>query len=304
MTDDLGPRPAPGQEMRGSRLTEAFFDPEGRPPGTPLLIFQHIQKTAGSALRRLIRRNLRGCEVHQGQVAGLRDRTRDELLGWYGDWYRELQPAQRDGLRCVMSHSANYLVPAAHGPALTIAIVRDPVDRVLSQYYFAKSNRGKAVEPTGQALPTYYKQDHPATLGDVYRELEGARPGDSVVATRYSRFFNGQARSLLGPHFDVSDLAYTPGPPPDADRWREQLFAAADEHYLLGVQERVAAFADEVTSRMGWPRAELARAKVNAARPALAELSGEMGERMRAFNWLDDELHRRAAVRDPGAAVA
>lgn len=304
MTDDLGPRPAPGQSKRGSRMTEVFFSTEERPSDAPVLIFHHIQKTAGSALRRVIRDNLRDCEVHRGQVMSLRDSTPAQLARWYGGWWESLAPPRRARVRCVAAHSANFLVGLIDAPVLAAAIVRDPVDRVISQYYFAKSNREKPLEATGNPLPGYYKQDNPATLGDIYRELGGARPGDGVIAGRHSRFFNGQARSLLAPHHDTGELAYSEGPPADADAWRERLFGVVDAHYRLGVQERVAQFARDVEERMGWPHAELARKKVNAQRPRLQELPAGFAERLRAFNWLDDELHRRAARQDSGAVAA
>lgn len=304
MNDDLGPRPAPGQTKRGSRMTEVFFSAEDRPSDVPVLIFHHIQKTAGSALRRVVRDNLGGGEVHHGRVRSLRDRTREELQGWYGGWYDSLDPGLRSRLRAVMAHTANFIVPVLDVPALAVAIVRDPVDRAISQYYFAESNRGKPVEATGIALSSYYKQDHPATLGDIYRELAGAAPGDSLIANRHSRFFNGQARSLLAPHFDTAELAYTEGPPVDADAWRERLFGVVDAHYRLGVQERVAEFARGVEDRMGWPHSELARKKVNSERPRLDELPEGFADRLRAFNWLDHELHRRTARLEAGAVAA
>jgi hypothetical protein len=304
MTDDLGPRPAPGQSKRGSRMTEVFFSAEERPADLPVLIFHHIQKTAGSALRRVVRANLGGGEVHHGRVRSLRDRTREELAGWYGDWYASLDGGLRSRLRAVMAHTANFMVPVLDAPALTVAIVRDPVDRAISQYYFADSNRGKPVQASGVALSSYYKQEHPSTLGDIYRELAGARPGDGLVANRHSRFFNGQTRSLLAPHHDTAELAYTEGPPPDADLWRERLFGVVDEHYRLGVQERVAQFARDVEQRMGWAHSELTRKKVNAERPRLAELPDGFADRLRAFNWLDDELHRRTARLEAEAVAA
>jgi hypothetical protein len=304
VTDDLGPLPAPGLGLRGSRLTEAYFAVQARSPGEPVLIFHHIQKTAGTALRRLIRSNLKGCEVHQGRVRRLRDRTADELASWYGDWYAGLGFESRARMRCVMGHSANFLLPFVEAPTLTIAIVRDPVDRVISQYYFARANRGKSVEATGVPLESWYKREHPATLGDVYRELGGGTPTDSEVARLYSRFFNGQARSLLHPHWDVDALGYSHGPSADAARWRKRLFAVVDAHYLLGAHERVGSFADTIATRMGWKPTRIAQAKVNAARPLLSELPNGMDARIRAFNWLDEELHRRIAAHEPQEATS
>lgn len=234
----------------------------------------------------------------------MRDRTSEELDGWYRGWYGSLESGVRARLRAVVAHTANFMVPVLDGPVLAIAIVRDPVDRAISQYYFAESNRGKPVEATGSALPTYYKQDSAATLGDIYRELEGAHPADGHVAGRHSRFFNGQARSLLAPHLDTGDLAYTQGPPADADAWRERLFGIVDGHYRLGVQERVAQFAHDLEARMGWSHSELVRKKVNSERPRLADLPDGFADRLRAFNWLDDELHRRAARLQAEAVAA
>jgi len=292
----VGEAPGADSPKNLSGQTEVFFATDGGVAERPVVLFHHIQKTAGTALRKLIRDNLPPSERSVGRVRRLRDRSEAELRAWYGEWYSELPPERRDAMCGVMAHTANHLLPVLDRPVRALTVVRDPVDRAVSQYYFQKVNQGKPLGRTGNSPPEFYKQPHDSTLDDIYAELGGGSPASSRIAFRHSRFFNGQSRSLLAPHHDTAELAYSEGPPADAEMWRERLFSLLSERYLVGVQERFDDFVTELGERFGW-RTFVARAKVNEARPQATELPGETEQAIRAYNWLDDELHRRARER-------
>jgi hypothetical protein len=276
-----------------SGFTELFFSAE-RPLDRPIL-FHHIQKTAGTALRKFIRSALPPSQRLVRQVENLSAQPREALLAWHRDWYESLTERQRDELCCAMAHSANYLLPAMDRPVLAITLVRDPVDRVVSQYYRRKSRRGNPLVPDPLSPPPSARKAKTWTLADAFEYFSGRSPRD-VGHHGWVRSFNGQSRSLLAPHYDVGDLILSNGPPPDADLWRERLFTLMDETYTVGVQERFEEFVGRLAAMFGcepW----LPRAKVNRSRPAVSELPDTLRETILAHNWLDTELHAYARDR-------
>ena len=262
----------PKGPLKLSAATEAFFRTDGPHPG-PVLVVYHVQKTAGTALRHVVRANLPPADVEITPELRRLRHAPDDLLRWYADWYGSIDGAHRDRLCCVMSHLAGYLLPALDRPAETLVLVREPVDRTIS-YYHAKSRR-RAPGKSSRSLEEIYAAD-PSGL---------ARPRDS-----WEQYFNWQSRCLLSVFHDVSALPSTAGPSPDADVWRERLRHLVDRVFTVGVQDRFAEYVDSLAERFGW-RAFTPQSKVNTRRPAVSEVSADLRERIRAHNWLDAELY-------------
>jgi Sulfotransferase family len=276
-----------------SAYTEVLFSIDGGDRLRRLIVFHHIQKTAGTAMRSVIRANLRPYERSVGKVKSLKDQSSEALLAWHREYYESLPPERRNQMLAVMSHCANYMLPVIDDRAvLAITLLRDPVDRIVSQYYRRAHNQGKPLEAAGVELPDFYKRRNDATIGDIYASLGGRSPADSPLAFRYSRFFNGQSRSLLDPHYDTRDLLYSQGPPEDADVWRERLFTLVSDRYRVGLQERFDEFVASLGKQLGWKVLRpTVRGKVTSNRPRLHEIDPGTVASMRAYNWLDDELH-------------
>jgi hypothetical protein len=259
---------------RLSSTTEAFFRLDGEHSG-PLLLVYHIQKTAGTALRQVVRANLPATEVEL--APDLRDLRYEpsELAAWYREWYEGLDDERRARLCCVMSHSAGYLLPALDRPAETLVLVREPLDRVLSFYWEKRRNAARRRGP-----------DAPFNLLEkVY-----ATPPPARLPQSTPQFFNWQSRCLLSVFYDVSGLPMTGTPPPDADLWRERLHELVERVFLVGVQERFGEFVESLAGRFGWD-AFVPQRGVNKDRPPLEEASADVRETILACNWLDTELH-------------
>jgi hypothetical protein len=267
---------------RPSSSTEAFFRTDG-PHADPLLVVYHIQKTAGTSLRRVVRANLPESEVELG--ADLRSIWYDPaaLRRWYEDWYRSLDEGRRRRLCCVMSHAAGYLLPALDRPAETVVLIREPVDRVVSFYYFKQHLDGPAGYRPAEAFPP---------LADIYAmdDEDRARARLPKGLESWDQFYNWQSRALLSVFHDVSALAYTKGPPADAELWRERLRELVENAFHVGVQDRFAEFVELLGRRFGWTPF-VPRAKVNKRRPVDVATSDSFRETISAYNWLDVELH-------------
>jgi hypothetical protein len=252
--------------LKRSAATEVFY---GSADGK-LVVVYHIQKTAGTALRHVVRRNLGGAEVElQPGLAELRH-ERTELLDWYARWYRGLDEERRSRLCCVMSHLAGYLLPALDRPADALVLVREPVDRTLS-YWHAKARRREG----RKQMPS---------LEEIY-----AREPDPAKPERWEQFHNWQSRALLSVFHDVTELPLAAEDPTAAD-WRAKLRDLVGRVYTVGVQDRFEEFVASLAERYGWT-VSTPRSKVNPNRRPASELSAGARERILTANWLDAELY-------------
>jgi hypothetical protein len=235
--------------------------------GQPLLIFQHIRKTAGTSFRRVLEDNIRGGR-HLFMSAPKEDDATADLGAWYEQYWKALRGREREALIGAASHSANFLIPLTDRPVRALTILRDPIDRVLSRYYFFNNQKD-------WTLNDYYSTDK---------------------ATRNPEFFNGQARSLLAPHYDVTRLGFDVGPGPDADVWRARLFRVLSEYYTVGISERFDESVRLIGRQLGWRRLDIPEVRVNAERTRDEVLDDEAYTRVRDANWLDVEMYEHFAA--------
>jgi hypothetical protein len=233
-----------------------------RPCEEPLVLFQHIHKTAGTAIRNLLHVNYGRDDA---EVVPVPRRASHE-------WFAELKDSLGERfacLRAVAGHSANYLFPLLDGrPAAAFTVVREPVDRVLSRYYFLT------------ATPDW-------TLEELY---------GGEVRKRTPAFFNGQARSLLEPLGDTAGIPLT-AEDDGADEWRGRLAAALEAYVVLGTQDRLQETVEALGVLPGFRRREVYTVRVNRGRPAPSSLDRETEALVRRHNWLDEELYRIANER-------
>ena len=279
------PAEDPDSLKRRSGMIETFFGRDPK-PSEPIVVVHHIQKTAGTSLRRVVRTNLLPAEVEvaRDQRSALFDPV--GLRDWYDDWYRSLEANRRARLCCVMSHSAGYLLPSLDRPAVALALVREPVDRVISFHEYkrgisdSRRERGRKYRPV-------------VPLEEIYG------PGRAGRAAWLARYFNWQSRALLSVFYDIADFPWSAGPSPDAELWRARLGDLVDGVFFAGVQDRFAEYVELLARRFGW-RAVVTRAKAAEGRLQVDQLPDELRETIRAYNWLDAELHelcRRTQMR-------
>jgi hypothetical protein len=86
-----------------------------------ILIFVHIPKTGGTSLANIIYRQYKPMEVHM--VDNLSNDTTSKI---------------NKNIKCVLGHNV-FGQYKELGPCIYITMLRDPIDRVISQYYYAKN---------------------------------------------------------------------------------------------------------------------------------------------------------------------
>ncbi len=247
-------------------------------------MFHHVRKTAGTSLKRTIERNVPGGSTLRVLYP---DGPGAEVRGWWEELFTAMTPAEQATLAAVSSHTAGYCLDLLPGPAIALTMVRDPIDQALSRWFMrTKKRAGDPLESNLDRLREQYER--------------GASKED---------WYNPQARTLLEPHFDVSELAYTLGPPPDANVWRARLFSLLSQRFVVGTQDAYEDSVQRFAEELGWTEMEEATDKVNPYRPRSYPLDTDLANVMLAANWLDVELHgeyartfgRRPA--DPGRAT-
>jgi len=265
------------ERVKGSRpgqdALELYF--AHSPSSSPVYCFQHTPKTGGTSVRALIYSNLVERSDFERHLVPKRHSSFREV---YGDFYRSLTDDQRSRLSWAVSHSAGFLAPLIERPTTSITIVRDPVDRVLSRFWYSMSES------------RYIRE-----LAIAFDEMAGRRGTTKTVsASRRLDYSNQQSRYLLEPYYETRrQLAVSCGPPPDADLWRERLRGVAKTYTFLR-NERLDEDLARLSRDLGWNVDRTERMRVNPDRPRVQDIPAELRERISAFNWLDTELYRHA----------
>ncbi|MEO6969971.1 MAG: sulfotransferase family 2 domain-containing protein, partial [Chthoniobacterales bacterium] len=94
------------------------------------VIFLHLPKTAGTTLNRLIEWEYPLSEMYSIDPV---------LFRWSAAHLRKLSPDRLKKTRMFKGHMLFGLHEALPQPATYITVLRDPVDRVLSAFYFMRS---------------------------------------------------------------------------------------------------------------------------------------------------------------------
>jgi hypothetical protein len=223
-------------------------------------IFLHVPKAAGTTLQTIIERHYRPSEVFfAGTVV-------HEALA-------ELRRADvevRAGIRFATGHMAYGVHDDLPGPSSYFTVLRDPVDRVVSFYYFVRQNS------------FHYLHDFSTAAG---RDLEGFMEGRPSIMVD-----NAQTRLIAGIWDDVPFGQLGPEALELAKRRLRERFD------VVGLSERF----DETLLMLGrwygWRHLYSARQNVTGARRATRELSDSERRAVARHNRLDQQLYDYAAT--------
>jgi len=245
-----------------------------------LLIFHHIQKTAGSSLANIVRENY----------------AKDEILGvfpnqfsvdWYRKFYDSLSAEQRTSVRCIAAHSAHFIIPTLiekQHPFQVFCLFRDPVDRALSLYHFCKKRafvgQGRGAQKGKKIYELNWK------IEDIYLNLGGGSEKSSELHEIFKEFFNYQTRSVLAPYINTEVFEYIQ----DSQKiYEEQVDAILQKYYTVGVQEKFSESVELFAQKFGWKNLPDRRDNIGQYSN---ELSKEVADLIRSYNALDSKIHR------------
>jgi hypothetical protein len=161
------------------------------------LVFIHVPKAGGTTLRSVLDRQYRG---------GLMEIKRDEISSFAARWGR-LAEGERAAIRCLWGHMPFGLHRVIGADAIYTTMVRDPVERVLSHYYYV---RGEPAHSLHQAVVAGMTLEDYVTSGatievndDQVRLLSGIDAGWDGVTGEMLR----TAKANIDQHFPVVGIA-------------------------------------------------------------------------------------------------
>jgi hypothetical protein len=229
--------------------------------GGSRLIFLHIPKTAGTTLKQVL--------VRQYGFRGLFEIYGNRLP----EAVQEIQQLGEDrlaALRAFVGHMPFGLHELLPEPAAYISLLRHPVDRLVSHYYYVLRARGSPL--------------HEMTVSNHLSLEEYVKRGPAAPL-----FNNGQTR-LLGSRGMLT-----------AEPATEETFEAAkrnlDRFALVGLTERFDETLLILKRLFGWHWPVYEKEKVGTNRPKRNDLSAQAVHTILERNQLDLELYRIAAAR-------
>lgn len=223
------------------------------------LIFLHIPKTAGMSLRHIIARQYIGQPIY---VFGSDNRR--ELQA-----FMAMSQAERDAYPCIMGHIRYGVHHLWSDPATYITMLRDPVERTISNYYYIQRHAHHArnahyqnvslleyaqKETRGERLTRWLVGFRPDGVGEMYGD-DHPLPPDALEI----------AKDHLRTHFSVIGLV-------------EEF----DKTLLLAQKA------------LGWRNIYYARRNVNEGRPRREQVSPEVMEHLRQNSEPDASLYQYA----------
>ena len=246
------------------------------------IFFVHIPKTAGTALRKVISDNYRPWQTH----SLYRHVFHGETDSFWEDYHGRLAWWRRRMTRIVVGHTTGRLFPYWPQPTTGFTVLRDPVDRVVSLYHYARSLDRASPPPSAQVI-----QQHDLSLEDIFED------GLRLLGQSYQEFyplrqyFNGHVRNLR-PEFDRSGVLLIPNDEEiriAVDRTAQML----NDHFLVGFQSHLSESVQYFGRKLGWRRTDVSRQRVNAQRPTLSEIDPKLRETILHHNQADQKLYEQ-----------
>jgi hypothetical protein len=217
----------------------------------PLLFFLHIPKTAGSTLVEVIKRQYRSNEIYElnnssfgEELAGLPESRREEIRAIWGHFYF--------GVHTYIERPSTY-----------VTMLRDPVERVISHYYYVRRD------------PSHYLYEvaHNLTLEEFVASCGLAEPN------------NDQTRLLAGLTSSHREGYSTPEMLPAAKSNLQNHFA------VVGLTEEFDKSVIAMSQTLGWRSPYYRKQNVSRQRPKKKELPTETIKTIASYNELDADLY-------------
>jgi hypothetical protein len=261
--------------VQAEQRTGSSLDPAER--GDPLLVFVHIPKTAGMTLATILQRHY-GDACLGGPGEGRHESPEERAPNVFSRFEHvdaRLRAAAEPSVRAVAGHITFGLADRLPANSRYLTVLRDPVERTLSHYYFL-------VRPPA-------KQAGRAGIGFVPPWLPPPRSDLSLDEALSERSYipdNLQTRMLCG--------LVSPFDPLPADGLASAKHNLRDRFAFVGKTEQFEEFLALLNLELGWPTVAPMRSNLNSDRPRRADVDPELLQLAEERNALDRELHAYA----------
>lgn len=229
--------------------------------GSDLLLFVHIPKTAGQTVVQILRNQYPGAFARVDPQAE-EDPDRPELQAMFRD-------AERAGNRVVVGHFPFGVHRWLEGPCRYMTFLRDPVDRVISRYY--------------------YLIHRPGTRH--YEVLQGSG-GLAEAIDLQPQFRNWQTRVMAG----LDDEGHYDPDEPCTEETLARAKANLERCDAVGLTKRFDESLVLMKLALGWDTPAYVRRNTTKGRPRLGELPQQVLDRIEEHNRLDRALYEHGAA--------
>ena len=257
------------------------------------LIFLHIHKTAGTTLHRILER-----QYNPFRIFTIEGRLIERSVAHF----KKLPERRRARLQVVKGHLSFGIHEFLPQPSTYITFLRDPVERAISSYFYARGN----------PINAFHKRIHREKL-DLPAFLELTRWNDNLQC----KVLAGIEREEFCPRaiFQAASRIGAPAPDPAFDRWSnaETLETAKQNlarHFsFVGLTEKFAEGLVVLRHLFGWNLSSYASFR-KSNRPDRERLPQSALDAARAHNALDIQLYEfgktlfRKSLEDAGFDVA
>ena len=227
-------------------------------PQTPdeAIIFLHVPKTAGTTLNRLIEWEYRLSEMYSVDPV---------LFNWSAAHLRKLPPRRLQRTRVFKGHMLFGLHEILPQPATYITVLRDPVERVLSAFYYMR---------TYKLHPLYWK----------FRRENWTLEQFVERTTRH----NVQCKIMAGAEYNS----------PCTNAILEKAKNHLHDHFsVVGLSERFEETLALLKLRFGWQLKSYSTFNVTRTRPKKGDLSRSTLDAITEKNSFDVTLYQHASER-------
>jgi hypothetical protein len=221
------------------------------------VIFLHVPKAAGSSLQRILDYQYKPTNTFSIS----RSRTVEE--------FKQLPRERREKIRLLKGHMYFGLHEFLPSPSTYITVLRDPVDRIISLYYFVLQSP---------------HHSHHKLVTSQNMSLE-----DYFYSGRKRQLNNGQTRLLSGIDSTVIDFGQC------STAMLESAKKNLQEHFLVfGITERFDETLILMKRALGWKNPFYVKHNVTKDRPSKENVSRDILDLIKKYNELDIELYNYA----------
>lgn len=215
-----------------------------------LIFFMHIPKTGGVTLRKIIEKEYNSDEIFEGDQQTALNKA------------KQMTKTEEEKLKCIYGHVHFGIHRHFSQNATYITMLRDPVERIISLYYFLLRR------PNG----ILYEKVKDLTLREFVKNKE-----------LWSQTFNQQTRIAMGENFfDFKS------PGAKLAKAKENL----DTHFaVVGVTEMFDKSLFLIKKKLGWDDVRYVKKNVSKNRPTKEEVSKEITRPIKEINELDIKLY-------------